>query len=78
MAALTLKKVPAQRELAIGFSLHGVLLVHSCSIKIPVEGPRIVLAQWFHTETVCIQTLSRTGKKGLGKQGTKLSRRKLN
>lgn len=62
MAALTFRKVPAQRELSVGFSLHWVLLVHSRPIEIPVEGPGVVLTQRFHTETVCIQALGRTRK----------------
>lgn len=77
ITTLTSKIIPAQGEFSIGFSLHRVLLIHSCSIEVPIECPRIVFAQWFHAETVCIQTLGRSiGKRGLGKQETKENRRK--
>ena len=58
----TSRKVPAQSELSMGPPLCRVLLVHSRSVKIPVEGPRAVLAQRLHTETVCVQALRRSGK----------------
>ena len=58
----TSRKVPAQSELSMGPPLCRVLLVHSRSVKIPVEGPRAVLAQRLHAETVCIQALRRSGK----------------
>lgn len=59
---MTSRKVPVQRELSMGPSLCRVLLVHSRSVEIPVEGPRAVLAQRLHTETVCVQALRRSGK----------------